>query len=340
MLVPVSYVERFVALVESRGFDPTDLLARTGFARDHLADPNGRITIETFRDVICSCLELTRDPAIGIEFGLAFKPSSHGLLGLALMTCATLRDAIKLGERFGELRMSPWRMQLLVEGETAIMRFIEVETMGPARAIMFEAVVGAAVGIGEFILGESLARPEIEFWSDSDELPHHRHYHPRLPRVRYNRPTNEARFPASLLDRRLVLGEPIAHREAVTVLERERALVPVEDELLARTRALLADPANGFPDLEQAAGRLEVSSRTLRRHLARRGTTFQALREDARRGRAVELLERSLLPVEAVARELAYADAASFVRAFQRWTGNTPQSYRRRTQGEPSATSK
>ncbi len=338
MLVPVSYVERYVDLVESRKLDASDLLVRAGLGRDQLADPNGRITLDVFRDVICGCLELTQDPAIGIEFGLAFKPSSHGLLGLALMTCSSLRDAITLAERFGELRMSPWRMQLLVEGETAIMRFIEVAPMGPARAIMFEAIVGAAVVIGEFILGQPLARPEIEFWSDSDELPHHRRYHARLPRIRYNRPTNEARFPTSLLDRPLALGEPIAHREAVTVLERERALLPVDDDLLARTRALLADPAAGFPDLEGAASKLEVSSRTLRRHLARRGATFQALRDDARRGRAVELLERSLLSVEAIARELAYADAASFVRAFQRWTADTPQSYRRRVRGEPAPT--
>lgn len=320
-------------MLEQRGIDATELYARTGLGREQLADPNGRIAIAALGDVLVKAVELAGDPALGIELGLQLKPASHGLLGLALMTCKTLRDAIAIGERFGELRMSPWRLQLLVEGDTAIMRFIDVVPMGRARVVMFETIVGAAVNIGEHILGLPLAHPEIEFWSDSPELPHHAAYHGRLPRIRYERPTNEARFPASWLERPLVLGEPIANREAVAVLEKERALLALDDDdLLARTQALLADPERQFPDLEQAAAALGISSRTLRRRLSERGTTYQQLRDDARRARAIELLERSSIAVEVITSELAYADAGSFVRAFQRWTGETPQAYRRRVQ--------
>jgi AraC-like DNA-binding protein len=331
-LLPISYVERFVAILEQRAIDPTELLARSGLTREQLADPNGRIAVEALGDVVWRCVELADDMALGIEIGLQLKPSSHGLLGLALMTCNSLRDAIQLGERFAELRMSPWRMQLLIEGDTAIMRFIDVVSVGRARPVMFETVVGAAVGIGEFMLGESLVHPDVEFWSDSPELPHHARYHARLPRIRYERPTNEARFPVSWLDRPLAMGEPIAHREVVSVLDRERTLLAIDDDLLERTRALRGNPGNHFPDLEQAASKLDVSSRTLRRQLSRRGTTFQTLRDDARRAHAIGLLERSTLAIETIARELAYADPGSFVRAFQRWIGETPQSYRRRVQ--------
>jgi AraC-like DNA-binding protein len=332
-LVPTSYVERFVALLEQRGIDATELYARTGLSREQLAEPNGRITIAAFGDVLVKAVELAGDPALGVELGLQLKPSSHGLFGLALMTCKTLRDAIVFGERFCELRMSPWRVQLLIEGDTAILRFIDVVPMGRARSVMFEAIVCAAAIIGEDILGLQFAHSDIEFWSDAPERPHHAAYHARLPRVRYERPTNEARFPATWLDRPLVLGEPIANREAVAVLERERALLALDDDdLLARTRALLADSARQFPDLEQAATVLGITSRTLRRRLSERGTTFQQLRDDARRARAIELLERSTLAVEVIASDLAYADAPSFVRAFQRWTGESPQAYRRRVQ--------
>ncbi|NVB85673.1 MAG: AraC family transcriptional regulator [Kofleriaceae bacterium] len=320
-------------MLEQRGIDATELQARTGLSREQLADPNGRITIAAFCDVLVKAVELAGDPALGVELGLQLKPSSHGLLGLALMTCKTLGDAIAVGERFGELRISPWRLQLLVEGDTAIMRFIDVVPMGAARSVMFEAIVGAAVCLGEQILGISLADPAIEFWSDSPELPHHARYQGRLPRIRYERPTNEARFPASWLERPLVLGEPIANREAVAVLEKERAMLAFDDDdLHARTQALLADPTRQFPDLEQAATALGISSRTLRRRLSERGTTYQQLRDDARRARAIELLERSAIAVEVIASELAYSDAGSFVRAFQRWTGETPQAYRRRVQ--------
>lgn len=340
-LVPTSYVERFVAMLEQRGIDATELCVRTGLSREQLTDPNGRISIAAFGDVLLKAVELAGDPALGLELGLQLKPSAYGLFGLALTTCKTLRDAFAVGERFCELRMSPWRVQLLVEGDTAILRFIDVVPMGPARSVMFEAIVCAAVVIGEHMLGVPFASPDIEFWSDAPERPHHAAYHARLPRVRYERPTNEARFPASWLDRPLVVGEPIANREAIAVLERERALLALDDDdLLARTRALLADSTQQFPDLEQAATALGITSRTLRRRLTERGTTFLQLRDDARRARAIELLERSALAVEVIASELAYADAGSFVRAFQRWTGETPQGYRRRVQVAARATNR
>ena len=132
--MPAANAERFIALVEQRGHDATAMLAQSGLSRAQLADPTGRITIEDFGNVVWRCVELTDDPALGIEVGLALKPSGHGLLGLALMTCNSLRDAIAIGERFGELRASPWRLHLLVEGSTAIMRFVEVASMGRARS--------------------------------------------------------------------------------------------------------------------------------------------------------------------------------------------------------------
>jgi AraC-like DNA-binding protein len=329
--IPVSYAERFVALLESRGIITDDVLAAGGLTRGQLGDPAGRIPVTAFGDVLARGAELAEDPGLGLELGLQLKASSHGMVGFALITCNTLRDAMALGERFVELRATPWKTQLLEEGETAILRFIEVAPMGRGRTVMLEGVLGAAIRLGEFMLGEPFTHPDIEFWSDGPELPHHARFRDRVPRVRYNCATNEARFPAAWLDRPLALREPVANREVVTVLEHERKLFAGGDDLVDRTRALVSNPANGFPDLNRAAARLRVSSRTLRRHLSRSGTTFQALRDEVRRAYSMTLLERSRLAVDDVARELGYADAAGFVRAFQRWTGETPANYRRRS---------
>ena len=125
----------------------------------------------------------------------------------------------------------------------------------------------------------------------------------------------------------------MTNREALTVLEHDRKLLVPDSDLVTRTRALLADPAARFPDLEEAARRLRVSSRTLRRHLSQAGTTFQAVRDEVRRTRSTVLLEQSRLSIEDVAEELGFSDAAGFARAFQRWTGETPSNYRRRVRG-------
>jgi len=44
------------------------------------------------------------------------------------------------------------------------------------------------------------------------------------------------------------------------------------------------------------------------------------------------------MPIEAVARELGYAETASFTHAFIRWTGSSPSRFRASARGRRSAT--
>ncbi|USX52616.1 helix-turn-helix transcriptional regulator [Lentzea sp. HUAS12] len=83
----------------------------------------------------------------------------------------------------------------------------------------------------------------------------------------------------------------------------------------------------GVTDAGLIAVRLHLSARTLRRHLAAEGTSVRRLVDEARRTEAVELVALDHLSVEQVALRLGYTDAATFIRAFRRWSGTTPGAY-------------
>ena len=72
-----------------------------------------------------------------------------------------------------------------------------------------------------------------------------------------------------------------------------------------------------------------MSPRTLRRKLTEAGTSYRALQDEVRQALAEELLSTGALTVSDVALRLGYAEAASFIRAFKRWTGRTPSAYLR-----------
>ena len=76
------------------------------------------------------------------------------------------------------------------------------------------------------------------------------------------------------------------------------------------------------------AKRLEVSDRTLRRHLAREGTTFQAVLDELRFANARELLEVTTMSMGEIALALSYSTHSAFDGAFRRWSGTTPQRWR------------
>jgi AraC-like DNA-binding protein len=83
-----------------------------------------------------------------------------------------------------------------------------------------------------------------------------------------------------------------------------------------------------WPSIKETAEKLGVSTRTLRRRLEEKGTSYSVLVEGVRRKRAEELLARTRLSVEQIADALGYAETASFTHAFKRWTGSSPRQFR------------
>ena len=88
----------------------------------------------------------------------------------------------------------------------------------------------------------------------------------------------------------------------------------------------------GYPAIEQVAGQLGISVRTLQRRLREAGVTYSALVEQVRHDLACRKLETTQLHVAEVARDLGFKDHSSFSRAFLRWTGMSPRAYRRSLQ--------
>lgn len=82
------------------------------------------------------------------------------------------------------------------------------------------------------------------------------------------------------------------------------------------------------PTRERVAKRLKISARTLQRRLNDWGVTFEELVDEYRRDRAFRLLQRADHSILEIAYSLGYSDPAHFSRAFKRWTGVSPRSYR------------
>ena len=106
--------------------------------------------------------------------------------------------------------------------------------------------------------------------------------------------------------------------------------LPADDTWAARVRT---DLIGGLPErearLEVVARRLKTSSRTLRRHLAREGTSFQQELDRVREQTATALMLRTDATVAEITDALGFTDVSAFTRAFRRWTGATPVAWRR-----------
>lgn len=85
---------------------------------------------------------------------------------------------------------------------------------------------------------------------------------------------------------------------------------------------------SGRADTLQVASRLGTSTRSLQRRLASEGTSFNEVLKTLRKRLAELYLKKPEYSISEIAFLLGYADPNSFFRAFNAWTGTTPETMR------------
>jgi AraC-like DNA-binding protein len=102
-----------------------------------------------------------------------------------------------------------------------------------------------------------------------------------------------------------------------------------DENFSGRVRGAIEQKLTGRrPTIDEVAGALHVSSRTLQRRLQDAGSSFQRVLEEARHHLARYYLNNSVLELNEAAYLLGYEDASSFVRAFRTWEGVPPARWR------------
>lgn len=95
-----------------------------------------------------------------------------------------------------------------------------------------------------------------------------------------------------------------------------------------RVRTYLSLMECNNANLTVAASDEHMTPSTLIRKLEADGTTFRAIKVTLRQDIAIFHLQTGQHSVEAIGRQIGFSSAANFHRAFQRWMGNMPSSYR------------
>jgi AraC-like DNA-binding protein len=116
----------------------------------------------------------------------------------------------------------------------------------------------------------------------------------------------------------------ICSLEVVALIEK---LPKAEATIDAVRRHLAGELGKGQPTLEQIAPRLHMSPRTLHR-LEDEGSSFRQMLSEVRRELASRHLMERRLAIGEIAFLLGFSEPSAFHRAFKRWTGHAPLTYR------------
>lgn len=275
-----------------------------------------------------SAAERLCDPALALSVAEHLAIGSLGEIDYVLCTSDTLRLGLERLVRFYPIATERVRLELEESGDRATLVFRAVSSGAYSRHWREFAVAVIARRIRQ-VLGRDVRFLEIAF-AHAAPLDQKRHaaYFGSSPR--FGADADRLGFDRALLDRPLRTAAPALG----DLLEaRMRDVVPRDDDaLVARVRRIVDTLIDaGPPRLSDTASRIAMSRRSLQRALERAGTSHQAIVDDARRRRALVLLQHGQITIVDISARLGFSDPRAFFRAFRRWTGTSPAVARRRT---------
>lgn len=117
-------------------------------------------------------------------------------------------------------------------------------------------------------------------------------------------------------------------------LDQQKLAIEHNQSLLATVQALLLKkiPSGSF-SIDEIATSLNLSKRTLQRHLSTLSTTFNDEVQITRRTLVVPLMKDQSLNLIEISYLLGYSDPESFSRAFKKWFHQSPSVYRQQSLG-------
>lgn len=309
------------------GVDTVAIVREAGLDSAALVDPDGRVPLRAhFR----MWEILSREP-IGLELGARLGIAGMGVVGYAMQHGATVGDALAFLHRYRAV-VHPDVVPAVerrddVTGERVVftrpvpLPFVRlrepVETQAAGIVAMMRLLTGRPVR-PTFV---TLPLPRAADPSRQEKF--------FACPVAWSASQVEVAFPAALLDEPLPRSDSRLHGYLARRADELHAALPSEASWAARAkREIGAMLASGEPRLADVARRLAVSERTLHRRLDAEATGFASLVDEARRERALLLVEDPALSASELAFLLGYSEPAAFFRAFKRWTGKTPGAYR------------
>ena len=324
---PIAFVQAIALAYRRYGKDPTQALHMAQIAPNLLHDNAARITAWQMEQISGAAMQELDDEALG-WFGRRLPWGSYGMLARASISAHSLGVALKRWCRHHGLLVDDIALQLQVQAGTASITITERSDLGVLREFCLVSVLRNIHGLACWLVDSRIGLQETQF-------PFAAPPHACAYAVLFSGPTRfeagpaSIRFDAQYLDLPLrrderALRQMLQHALPLTVLQYRR------DRLLVqRVRQTLAADGAGMQNAQTLAQLLHVSARTLHRQLKEEGATLQGLKDEARRVRAVDLLQRTQRPIKQVAEAAGFRNEKSFIRAFKGWTGQSPGDFRR-----------
>jgi AraC-like DNA-binding protein len=303
------------------GVDIQDIMRQLGISIDLDHITQSIIDLKQVHAIVTAVEKASGHPAIGLLSGDDFDFDYLPHLKAFIMSAHTLREAfestlmiIKLEEtkKVSSIKLEP-DIALCAEDERHYSEMALACIKSLTNRIMRKTVAPQAV---HFRHGQSEITPwYADFFGCSIVL---------------NATENAIIYDRAIMDIPLPGRFTEIRQQAGNILNQQMTDSPLQGGLAEDLKRLLATHGYLFnAPIEQVARSLNMSTRTLQRRLAENVNSFAEIRDQIRFQLAAEALKSKRKSIEEIGDKLGFSDRHSFSRAFKRWSGLTPSTFRK-----------
>ena len=321
------YLTQLISLLKEQGFAIADILNQSQLREADLQH-NSRISPMQYQQIVENALTLSQDPLLGIKHGQRLNISSHGFVGFAAMAADDLGQALSLAIRYARTRTLLADIRFHKEDDSAVIQINRLASMPNTFSFVVENIISSFIGVARFLVNqqdEFSAVIKLAHSPQASSIEYERLF--GVP-VLFNQTHNQICLPEYLLEAPVSTANAISRGLAETECEKLLAQLDHGQDLVTQIRYRL-EKMQAFPTLPVMAKALNSSPRTINRQLAQLNTSYQHTLDEARREKAIELLDTDSISIEQISINLGYNDPSNFGRAFRRWLGQSPRAYRK-----------
>lgn len=328
---PIAFIRAIVAAYRRYGINPASALRAAQIPPAALENPDARVTAAQMEIMSGVAMQELDDEALG-WFSRRLPWGSYGMLCRASLSSPDLGVALKRWCRHHRLLTDDIVLRLDADEAVANIRIEVRRYLGEMHEFCLVTLLRYLLGYACWAIDSRISLLAARF---PFPPPPHRSVYPLL----FQGPVHFDAEQAGITFDAQYLRLPLRRDEAALrqMLRRALPLTVLQyrrDRLLVqRVRHLLRERIDEGATADTLAERLHLSPRTLHRQLDEEGASLQQLKDEARRERAVELLNRTNRPVKQIALAVGFRNEKSFARAFRQWTGESPSDFRERIVG-------
>ncbi len=322
------FARKMVAAAGSK-VDAAAVLASVGLDAEGPWDPKAMLPADSYYDMLERIASQTEVTDLPVRVGASMRLDEYGALGLAFKAATTLGSSYARVERYGRLWTSVVEYELRPDPRGTLFILHRSGERRLGLRLSNEATLASAVSIARQVSPLPVTPLEVLVRHPAPKSTASHADYFGCP-IRFGAQLDAILFSRETLAQPNILGDEGISRYLISHLDAELSEIAEEAPLVARAKDAIAQALNeGAPKMADIARGLGLSARSFHRRLSENGMSFQTLTEDTRRDLAEGLLRDESHSLAEIAFLTGFSEQSSFTRAFKRWVGTTPASYRK-----------